>query len=326
MLFVNDQLSITSVIVHPSLEFLYIEIRLREGSLLIGLFYRPPSAPSSSVDELDNDLASVPPPKLKSALILGDFNVNLHGPRVNENPMYLPLQDLFSKYGFTQVVKEPTRITNTSQSLIDHVYISDLSLLKSCLVSSPLNSSDHNSISIRLNRNPPPKTKFKRTVWHYARADFEAASDDLQSFLPTASDGDETDVNSLWLRWKDCFISTMAKYIPHKIVVVRRSLPWISRDLVALFRKRDFCHSKAKAMNSISLWSSYRKARNRAVDALRSAKRAFFRSLSSKIKTTKQFWPAYNSLFPNRQRIPALLSDGTITTDSIQSKCNLLNM
>ena len=43
------------------------------------------------------------------------------------------------------------------------------------------------------------------------------------------------------------------------------------------------------------------------------------------MKTPRQFWSAYDSLFPNRQCIPALLSDGTVTAESTQSKCNLLN-
>ena len=68
-----------------------------------------------------------------------------------------------------------------------------------------------------------------------------------------------------------------------------------------------------------------RKRRNRAVNALRVAKRTFFNSLSTTVKTPKQFWLAYNSLLPNRQHIPALLTDGVVTAESTVGKCNLLN-
>ena len=40
-------------------------------------FYRPPSAPPSFLNELDLALTTLPSTKQKSAIMLGDFNVNL---------------------------------------------------------------------------------------------------------------------------------------------------------------------------------------------------------------------------------------------------------
>ena len=39
----------------------------------------------------------------------------------------------------------------------------------------------------------------------------------------------------------------------------------------------------------------------------------------------KYLWSVYHSLFPNRQRIPHLLSNGPTTAESPTSKANLLN-
>ena len=49
------------------------------------------------------------------------------------------------------------------------------------------------------------------------------------------------------------------------------------------------------------------------MSAIRSAKRKFFSNLSSLVKTPKEFWSAYHSLLPNWQRIPVMLSNGSIT-------------
>ena len=56
-------------------------------------------------------------------LFLGDFNQDLL-------PKHLPtdardLRQAFSTYQLTQLIKSPTRITNRSKTLIDHIYTSD---------------------------------------------------------------------------------------------------------------------------------------------------------------------------------------------------------
>ena len=78
-------------------------------------------------------------------------------------------------------------------------------------------------------------------------------------------------------------------------------------------------------LNSSAAWLSFRTARNKAVSAVRTAKRKFLSNLSSLVRTIKDFWRAYHSLLSNRQRIPAILSDGSITAECTSAKCDLLN-
>lgn len=81
--------------------------------------YRSPSADFArfmfSLETILSRLHSV-----KNSLILtGDFNVDLlSDPKEKEQ-----LVSLLSTYGLSQVVKEPTRVTVNSSTLIDHVYI-----------------------------------------------------------------------------------------------------------------------------------------------------------------------------------------------------------
>ena len=98
----------------------------------------------------------------------------------------------------------------------------------------------------------------------------------------------------------------------------------MSPDLFKLFRKRDTAFSKYKATKSECHMTRYSTFRNKSVGALRKAKCEFFNRLSALIRSPKQFWSLYHSLTPNRQRIPATLSDGTVTVESATSKANLL--
>ena len=75
--YVRSDLPILWTSSHHSLELLFVDIRLRQGNMLIGLFYRPPSAPVSIIDDLDAALSDIHPTRLSSTLLLGDFNINL---------------------------------------------------------------------------------------------------------------------------------------------------------------------------------------------------------------------------------------------------------
>ena len=74
LLYVRSDLPILSTSTHHSLELLFADIHLRQGNMLIGLFYCPPSAPVSIIDDLDTALSDIHPTRLRSTILLGDFN------------------------------------------------------------------------------------------------------------------------------------------------------------------------------------------------------------------------------------------------------------
>ena len=85
-MFVRNSIPIVSVTSDNTLELLFIDIHLHQGNLLLGLFYRPPSAPITIIDELEHAVTSIPPAKLKSCIILGDFNIDLQAINPSTNP------------------------------------------------------------------------------------------------------------------------------------------------------------------------------------------------------------------------------------------------
>ena len=110
------------------IETLFVEIiNPRTKNVILGVVYRPNSEPYADVDifslnmqELMNNINA----ENKSCVILGDMNVHLlkfdNHRQTNEY-----LDDILSQ-GFVPVITEPTRIGHTSASLIDHIYINDL--------------------------------------------------------------------------------------------------------------------------------------------------------------------------------------------------------
>ena len=320
LLYVRDSIPISTTVVHPTLELLSVELTLKQGPLLFCLIYRPPSA-DHSLSELELFLQSFPPSKLKSSVFLGDFNINLLAP----SSLSHDITTMMSSFHFFQAVTDPTRVSSKSSSLIDHAYISNPSLLRSCTTVSPLGSSDHSCVMLDLTWTALRPTRIRRKMWSYKSADWDGANELLPKSLDSPGPESLDDVDSHWDFWKSHFLSTMSTCIPSRTITIKKSLPWINSDIVRVLRKRDYFFRLAKASFSPSARLKYCNFRNKAVSLVRKAKSTFLKAMSATIRTPKDFWSMYYSLIPNRERIPLTLKNGSTTASSPSSKANLLN-
>ena len=91
--------------------------------------------------------------------MMGDFNIDM---KVPANTKW---QNLLNLFDLTQLVNEPTRITPTSATIIDHVYTSHPENIIKCSVSS-ISLSDHFPICFtRKINNKIPKHKHITTSY-----------------------------------------------------------------------------------------------------------------------------------------------------------------
>ena len=153
---VRERPSITVSVSHPDAELLLIELRLRRSFILCGLLYRPPSSNAST---LSTTLEQLPPSKLKSFVLLGDFNIDL-SPTSN-HPLLPILNSIQDKLGLKQVVDTATRTTSSSSTIIDHIYVSSDLTHSECVNLPPLPGSDHNTLQITLTNRHTPQPKSK---------------------------------------------------------------------------------------------------------------------------------------------------------------------
>lgn len=132
---------------HSSIELLLVDLKFKHQTVTCGLYYRPPSSGVSDLHHLEATLEELPSSCSRSLLLLGDFNIDLLGV-----PQHPQLNSIMDKFGLKQVVSAPTRSTQNSATLIDHVYISDQLSCSSCTIQPPVHGSDHNAILLSLNR------------------------------------------------------------------------------------------------------------------------------------------------------------------------------
>ena len=305
----RNNIRVLSSPLHPTLELLFANLQLKQGTLAFGLYYRPP-ADYNSFPQLDSALEDPHSTNFKSVLSLGDFNVNL-----------LTLLEIASKYNLNQVVSEPTRSVGGRSSLIDHVYSSDPSLIDSCCTTAALRSSDHNSLSLSLPWTQPPVKKTRRTFWIYVAADPAAICSDLEH-LPL-SIFKLNNVDSFWYQWRVFFMSVMFKHIPHKLLQ-KRPCHGLLRSLNPCVRS-ETCYSVKPSHQTLTLPGfPFVKPETKLCVPCKLQRKTFY-AISLPVHTPRQFRSTYYSLQPNRQRIPTHLTNGHVTAESAQNKCELLN-
>ena len=110
----------------------------------ISLFYRPPSC-VDAIDTLCMTLFGLDPSVFDSFILLGDFNVDYF---CITTSLYKRLAECLSPFALRQVVQSATHSPIGTPSLIDLVFISNVSQLGSCSVMPPLATSDHNGIHL----------------------------------------------------------------------------------------------------------------------------------------------------------------------------------
>ena len=123
-----------------NLENLIIEIRKPNSKpFLIATWYRPHGSPTELFSSFESFIDKLDSLDLEYYL-LGDFNCNLASPTPDVNtPYLLEISDL---YGLKQLINEPTRITESSSTLIDLIYTNYTDRV-SCSGVSHIGISDH---------------------------------------------------------------------------------------------------------------------------------------------------------------------------------------
>ncbi|KAL5271628.1 hypothetical protein ACHWQZ_G002041 [Mnemiopsis leidyi] len=117
-------------------------------SVVIVNFYRSPSSNTRKfIEKLESVLASLDRHSRKQIVFFGDANIDLIKYERDANGQ--ELISTLEKYGFVQTVAKPTRVTDHSATLIDHVYTNHVTNVVSCNILT-LDISDHLAISTNI--------------------------------------------------------------------------------------------------------------------------------------------------------------------------------
>ena len=103
------------------LECIWLEIKLKNKTILLSLVYRPPNSPAQTLTDIENSIdLAYDTTNIRNIVITGDFNLNYFDASSKRK-----ITSVFNQYNLTQLIQEPTHFTENSSSLLDLVFINN---------------------------------------------------------------------------------------------------------------------------------------------------------------------------------------------------------
>ncbi|MES9882533.1 MAG: reverse transcriptase family protein [Sedimenticola sp.] len=217
---------------------IWLEITPEKGkSFLVGCMYRPPDSKVEWVDRFENFMDHALN-EGKEIIVLGDINKNLLDEQINREWL-----NFINSLGLSQLVAEPTRVTNTTSTLIDHIYsnyeenISQANVSKLCM-------SDHFAIFCNRKINHSASKNTHQTITYRSFKHFDETSfiTDLH-LVPWEVIHNYDTIDDVLSAWMELFLEIVNKHAPLRIHRVKNKIQpdWLSSEILDCIKERNKC-------------------------------------------------------------------------------------
>ena len=314
-----------------NIECLFVEITQREKpSVLIGCIYRPPNTDVVAFNsEFESILKIIDSNHTRISILAGDYNLDLikhdkHGPTAEF------LNNLLA-YSYIPTIRSPTRIANTSATLIDNIFINSVQYrMKTAIVYSDI--SDHLPIALHLEtnlvKNIRPNSIVKRA---YDENSVKCFNADLASFnnnWNAVYDHCITgkDANAAFECFADQYRTAFEKNFPQKVVKNSYKLTprqeWMTKGLIKSCFKKSALYKKYKKTSKKVDKDEYLAYNKKLRKLLKVTEKTYyynkFKSLAGDLRNT---WKLLNNLTGKVQReniVNSFIVDGVIITNNAE--------
>ncbi|KAK3107876.1 hypothetical protein FSP39_024162 [Pinctada imbricata] len=274
------------------IETIWLEVVIpNTKSIFLCSAYRPPSAPTSWIEYLSDEITSACSCNNNEIILCGDFNIDY----LNDPPRYWT--NALEQFEFTQVIDKPTRVTDKSATLIDHIYTNKPENFHEIKVPF-IAISDHYPVCVtrKTSCEKSPKRHYSiqyRDFKHFDEQHFlrQLASSDLHQIESVM------DPNAALTKFYDIFLKVLnanAK-IKTKRVKHHYNSSWINAEINEARIKRDRFH-KAKDMINYKVW------RNKVTELLRKSKTDYYQSAIKNNQRPGDIWKHMANLAPKSSK------------------------
>ena len=179
---------------------------------------------------------------------------------------------------------------------------------------------------IRSFENPPLKPGHATIIDQWSRANWDKMREETRVFREQYFNTTPTQSVDQKSESLTQFLSTLvSKHVPQKVSSSRRNIPWMTRPLHRMCRKKQRLYNKAKKKHSPHSWKEFRSYQRRTTAALRAARTDYINDISPRAlkKTTPD--PSGGMSSPSvRSTVAPLKSDGQLHPDG-GKKAEILN-
>ena len=162
-------------------------------------------------------------------------------------------------------MNNPTRID--SGNILDLILTSNPSIIVNTHTTPGM--SDHEAVTFNVNLNPVRNRKPPHKIFQYKSANWDKLKDDINQLTTTYfhRNPNSRDINENWNFFRNNLTSLVDRNIPSRNTKAKAHLPWITREIIRMQRKRNKSHKKAKQTGRNSDWEKFMQIRRQASKA-----------------------------------------------------------
>ena len=263
-------------------------------SFLIGNIYRHPNETVNWNEGFDNYLDKVLECE-KEMYLMGDFNRDLMQTNIKQSWV-----EYMESFGLHQIVNMPTRVTDQSATLIDHIYSNTHANILTIAVPH-LGLSDHFPVFVSRKTNGScdvKNTHYTISYRSFKNFDENKFIDDLKS-TPWDIIKVFDDVNDIVETWSNLFCEIVDKHLPlrqHR--VKRKQQPkWLTADIIDAFKTRD----RFKSLNNQEQYKIWRNKVSKMIKA--SKTRQYSEIINENVNNPSSVWKLFKELGASKRNI-----------------------
>ena len=284
------------------LENLCIEVRKpRSKPFLIATWYRPPDSVVEKFNFFETLVARLDAENVEY-YIMGDLNCNLAATTLDHNSTLLTsITDL---YDLNQLINEPTRITESSSTLIDVILTNTPDKIV-CSGVSHIGISDHSLVYVFRKLSTGTFTKGHSSVTYRKFKNFDSTRFRNDIYLQNWDVIKTYDnPNDMWHAWKNIFNSVVERHAPLNTKRVRaKKSPWITHELKKRMHERNILKIQATRSNDPNDWAIFKRIRNSVNNEIKHAKKLHYtNTLHENRNNSKKTWNIINDITSRKQR------------------------
>ena len=319
---------------------LFIKVLHQEENIILGNIYRPPHKIISQLEAFNENFTSLLQTfsKYKIAILGGDYNINLLDLKSSKATHAHEFYNNVITNGFIPKITLPTRLGETSYTLIDNFMCKIPNKLTSTsgILSHKLSDHQPYFITIDLKTNSQKNTKQSRVTTRKINQNaLNAIREDITNSLESIDYSENADPNTNYNNFISCLQTSLNNNCPIKTVKYNKhkhkASPWITNGIIKSIRARDKIYVKLKHTNAMTPEAEVLKLSlqlfNRILQkTIRQAKYEYYHSTFEALKTNmKKTWGLINGILNRKSKNRSYPEEFLINNTTVSDKTQIAN-
>jgi len=288
---IRQDLNFTTV----NYESIFIEISNANKNWVFGVIYRHPNTNWKIFEKDFLNVCEKVQSENKNLLFSGDINLDLlKSNNVTKEFLFeLKLNDV------TQIIDKPTRETNKTATLIDHIYVSELLNFKFKHSVHQNSFSDHSSVIVTI-YNESFENKERKLSRFFSKNNLEKFKKSFDYFVTNYSFEKKcSTVSEIEKLWSD-FIASTTGYFNESFPLTKvsrkknKDKPWINAEIKKMCKKKETLYKKLKTNPSDYRKKVYIEFKIVLNKRIFEAKKKYYENFLGPDKNNKKLWKHIN--------------------------------